>query len=194
MVNSSYGYPAQPVGYPPPQWRQLASGWVEIAGRGPVQLASRVARLWARLIDWLIMLVVGGSIVVPGVIVYSGSLHEVCNASYQCTNEPTGTGLAALLGWALLALVTAFAYEWLMVGLIGRTLGKMICNVRVVRQQDGKRIGLGRAFVRCVIPGTGLAVCGVFGLIFLASTYFDGSGHKRTWYDMAANDYVVVSR
>lgn len=55
--------------------------------------------------------------------------------------------------WALLPALTAFvfgyaAYVILCVGLWGRTLGYLLCGIRVVRLDGGKRVGLQRAFAR----------------------------------------------
>jgi uncharacterized RDD family membrane protein YckC len=51
--------------------------------------------------------------------------------------------------WVAL-LVGAFLYFWLSEGLWGRTLGKRLCDLRVM-QRDGSRIGLGRALIRTVV-------------------------------------------
>lgn len=55
--------------------------------------------------------------------------------------------------WALLPALTAFvfgyaAYVILCVGVWGRTLGYLLCGIRVVRLDGGKRVGLQRAFAR----------------------------------------------
>ena len=47
-------------------------------------------------------------------------------------------------------LVGAFLYFWLSEGVWGRTLGKRLCDLRVI-QRDGSGIGLGRAFVRTAL-------------------------------------------
>lgn len=88
-------------------------------------------------------------------------------------------------------LIFVLLYEGLMVGLGGATLGKMAARTRVVDASSGGPIGIGRAFVRQLIPLAGYAVCGVGAVLVYLSVLFDKSGRLCGWHDNAANDLVV---
>jgi hypothetical protein len=67
----------------------------------------------------------------------------------------------------------------------------MVARTRVVDASSGGPIGIGRAFVRQLIPLAGYAVCGVGAVLVYLSVLFDKSGRLCGWHDNAANDLVV---
>jgi uncharacterized RDD family membrane protein YckC len=80
------------------------------------------------------------------------------------------------------------------VGLLGATLGKFALGIKVVNQNTGATIGLGRSFVRAVIPFLGGFFCYVGALLVYLSPLFDRSGRLQGWHDKAAGDLVVSAR
>lgn len=97
-------------------------------------------------------------------------------------------GLTVVYGGTLAFVLL---YEGLMVGLLGATVGKLIARVRVVDVGSGGRIGLGRAFLRQLIPMAGYLVCGVGAIVVYLSVLFDKSGRLRGWHDNVSDDLVV---
>jgi uncharacterized RDD family membrane protein YckC len=65
-----------------------------------------------------------------------------------------------------LGVVLLFVYDVVLVTVFGKTLGKWVVRLEVVRAEDGGRVGIGRAFVRAVgLFGVqyGLIVAGQLG-------------------------------
>ena len=193
-------YPPPPPGnYPPPAPGQgytpyAHGGYVDIPGVGVVPVAGIGQRLLARLIDSVIYFVVYWILFSIGVASVGLSGRTVTDAYGNSTTEPSGAGLLGLLLALVLALAFGLLYEWLMVGLLGATLGKMALGVKVVNQSTGAVIGLGLAFVRQIIPFLGGLFCYIGALIVYLSPLFDNSGRLQGWHDKAANDLVIKSR
>ncbi len=97
--------------------------------------------------------------------------------------EPRGV-LAVQLGWMSLQLAAALAYEGLLVGKYGATLGKMICGLKIVTA-DGGRVSYPRAFARYLGKMLSTFTCFI-GFIIAA---FDGQ--KRALHDYLCNTRVV---
>jgi uncharacterized RDD family membrane protein YckC len=198
-------YPPPPPGNypPPPPGRDRAlGGTVDIPGVGPVRVASIRQRLPARLIDSLIYVFVYwlvGVLDISGITSLGASKGRTVTDSYGNTvtelSGPAVLGLsAAVLIGAAIALFFALLYEWLMVGLLGATLGKLALGIKVVNRSTGGRIGLGRSFVRAGIPFLGALFCYIGALIVYLSPLFDRSGRLQGWHDRAAGDLVVRAR
>ena len=193
-------YPPPPPGnYPPPAPGQgftpyADSGYVEIPGVGPVKVAGIGQRLLARLIDSVIYFVVYWILFSIGVASVGASEHMVTDAYGNSTTDPSGAGMLGFLLALVLALAFGLLYEWLMVGLVGATRGKMALGVKVVNQRTGAVIGLGLAFIRQIIPFIGGLFCYIGALVVYLSTLFDNSGRLQGWHDKAANDLVIKSR
>ncbi|MFT4041618.1 MAG: RDD family protein [Gordonia sp. (in: high G+C Gram-positive bacteria)] len=205
-----YGYPG-PYGQTPqpgPQYAvgfdqstqgftpQANTGYVAVAGLGAVQVATLGQRLLARLIDSVVYGVVYGICILVG-----GSI--AASAAPTCTLDPYtyqrdctggGTGVVALLVIIFVAFAFGLLYEWLMIALAGATLGKMALRLKVVDQATGAPIGLGRAFIRQVIPFVGSIFLYIGMILVYLSPLLDGSGRMQGWHDKAANDLVIVKR
>lgn len=91
--------------------------------------------------------------------------------------------LSVLLLFLLVNLVVYLCYFVVLEGLTGRTLGKWLWDIEVVRAEDGGPPGTGRSALRALIF---LAVDGVAGLFVILAS----SRHQRLG-DMAANTLVV---
>ncbi|WP_055493260.1 RDD family protein [Streptomyces sp. TP-A0356] len=178
IPQQGYGYPQQP-GYP---------------GGGAPRVASMGRRLGARLIDGVVLSVVYLVLSVAGV---AGSVGAAKNcdpnaADYQtCINNASGNIVAAAGAVVGALAVCGLLYEWLMVGLVGATLGKMAVGLRVVKADTGQKPGLGSSFIRWIIPMVGSLACGIGQLLVYLSPFWDKSGRQQGWHDKAASTMVV---
>jgi uncharacterized RDD family membrane protein YckC len=173
-----YGYPQQP-GYP--------------GGPGP-RVASMGRRLGARLIDGVIIGIVYVVLLIAGV---AGSADAATDcdpnspAYESCVNDAAADVLGPLTAVFLILGIASLLYEWLMVGLVGATLGKMILGMRVVKADTGQKTGLGSSFIRWIIPIVGSLACGIGQLLVYLSPFWDKSGRQQGWHDKAASTMVV---
>ena len=198
-------YPPPPPGNippPPPGQGRVLGGTIDIPGFGPVQVASIWQRFLARLIDWLIYVFVYWLVDfldVTSITSLGESKGRTITDSYGNTvTELSGPAVLGLSVALLIGLLIAFGfglfYEWLMVGLLGATLGKFALGIKVVNQNTGAAIGLGQSFVRAVIPFVGGFFCYIGALLVYLSPLFDRSGRLQGWHDKAAGDLVVRAR
>ncbi|MFI9784807.1 RDD family protein [Kitasatospora sp. NPDC051984] len=207
-----YGYPQGQVppqqaygyGYPQaPGTIQANNGYINIANIGMVRVATMGQRFAARLLDGLITSVVLGIAMALGLAGAIGMADKVkdCSgytygtASYQsCVNEQAQASagfLAAIFSFMAVVAVFNLLYEWLMVGLMGATLGKMALGLRVVKENTGQNPGVGGGFVRFVIPQVGAFLCGIGQVLVFLSPFFDNSGKLQGWHDRAAGTVVI---
>jgi uncharacterized RDD family membrane protein YckC len=104
--------------------------------------------------------------------------------------SPHGTGvmLVAILGTFLVYLL----YEVVLIGAWGRTVGKHVLGLEVIRAADGRRPGLWRAFLRNLVPTVVLlAFFPLYPLTYAAAAITaDHSGLN----DRLAGTRVVVRR
>lgn len=188
-----YGYPQAPQGVP-----QQGYGYPQQPGYPGGPAAPRVAsmgrRFGARLIDGVVFGVIYGILAVAGIASFMGEAKK-CDpsaADYEtCLNNASssmGTGIFAAIG--VLALI-GLVYEWLLTGLFGATLGKMAVGIRVVKAEDGTKPGLGKSFIRWIIPVVGSVACGIGQLLVYLSPFWDKSGRQQGWHDKAAGTMVV---
>jgi uncharacterized RDD family membrane protein YckC len=91
--------------------------------------------------------------------------------------------LSVLLFFLFVNLIVYFAYFVTFEGLSGRTPGKMLWDIEVVRAEDGGPPGPGRAALRALMF---LAVDGLAGVFVILA-----SSHHQRLGDMAANTLVV---
>ncbi len=202
----SGNYPPPPSGnFPPPppgSGGRALGRTIDIPDVGPARVASIWQRFLARLIDSLIYLLVYGLVDfldVASITSLGAPKARTVTDSYGNTvtelSGPAVLGLsAALLTGAAIAIGFGLVYEWLMVGLLGATLGKLALGIKVVNQSSGAAIGLSQSFVRAVIPFLGGLLCYVGALLVFVSPLFDRSGRLQGWHDRAANDVVVKAR
>ncbi len=100
--------------------------------------------------------------------------------------------LRRLVAWCvdaflLLAILTVFVYWWSMAR-HGRTLGKLICGVKVVNAADGSSPGCGKAFSRGVIPFL-LSFTIVGWILCFASVLWHQS--YQGWHDRSSGTVVL---
>jgi uncharacterized RDD family membrane protein YckC len=82
--------------------------------------------------------------------------------------------------------VAIVLYYVLMEGLLGQTVGKLVCDIRVVDGDTGRLPGLGKATLRTVLR----LVDGLFDYL-VAFVVVLASGNRRRLGDMAAGTLVV---
>lgn len=196
----SYGY-SQPYaqqaavqpyganGYPTPVVPAGVSEYIDIPGRGPVQLASMGQRFMARVLDGLVLALGSGLII--GLFAAIGSVGGGAAGSAE---DAAGGGLMGILfGLVIVATVFAF-YELIMVWFWGATVGKMLTKIVVVRTADGRMPGFFPSLLRYIIPGlcAYIPFIGSIGtaLCFLSPS-FDSGGRRQGWHDKVANTVVV---
>lgn len=170
------------------------AGQDAMAGAGGVPgLAEPIMRIGARVIDYIVWIIVNVifSALFVGSVVATGNLEEV---SY----------IAALLSGLLTTLVIA-AYEAVMVGTQGATLGKMALGLKVVRA-DGSAPDLKDGLMRilpylalsvlsALVPFFGIIAFLVFVVVAIVSLVFLFTDAKRqTVWDKVAKTLVVSGR
>lgn len=144
----------------------------------PAQLAGRGARLGARLIDMVV--------VVLGMFI----MGAIGIAILSLGNDPSDVSL----GMAVLVPVAigVFGYEVAFIAIRGQTLGKKALHIRVIRTDNGGvpgwRKSLGRwgvPFCINLIPFIGQFVS---LLVYLSLTW---DSRRQGWHDKAAGTFVV---
>ncbi|MFD0337417.1 RDD family protein [Streptomyces sp. NPDC127117] len=203
-----YGYPQQPgqpqgqpgYGYPQqaPGTLQANNGYINVPVLGTVQVASMGRRLGARCIDAAVIGVLYGILSAIGLAGAMGIAKSVddCGSSldpgYQsCVNEASSGIIATMLGMILIFGLITLLYEWLMISLLGATLGKMALGLKVVKENTGLNPGLGGGFIRWIIPIVGVFLCYIGALLVYLSPFFDNSGKLQGWHDRAAGTLVI---
>ncbi|WP_448318608.1 RDD family protein [Streptomyces sp. CO7] len=208
-AGSPYGQPQQPqpgYGYPqqgqpgiPPQ-----SGYGYPAGgqggyqQGPPP-ASMGMRFLARLIDGVIIGVIYGILLGVGVLGASDAAAE-CDAAgdpavYQsCIDQAASDMMGPIFAVMGFFIIFTLLYEWLMIGLVGATVGKLALGLRVVKADTGQKPGLGSSFIRWIIPTVGSFLCGIGQLLVYLSPFWDNSGRQQGWHDKAASTMVLGKR
>ena len=131
-------------------------------------------RALARLVDFAI-----------GLLLFGGLVAWVTTAAGP---SPDGTGVVfvAIAATFLVYLV----YEVVFVAVWGRTLGKALMGIKVVRDRDGVRPGLWRSFLRNLVPT--LLLIGFFPLYPLPYIVATIVPDHRWPHDRLAGTRVVV--
>lgn len=163
--------------------------YIEIPGKGAVKMASMTQRLIARILDGVVLSVVLGIVMAVAIAIIAG-------AASMGDDAAAGVGLLGFLGLMTVALVLVYAYEAVMIGFWGATVGKMIMKVKVVKPRNGEAPGIGSGVVRYLIPGACALIpfVGWIGtLVCYISPTFDNSGRRQGWHDKVANTVVVTT-
>jgi len=203
-----YGYPQQPgqqpqgqpgYGYPQqaPGTIQANNGFINVPNLGTVKVATMGLRLGARLIDGLAIGVVYGIISAIGLAGAMGLAKSTEDCTYgtagydACMNDASAGFVATMFSMlAILGLITLL-YEWLMISLVGATVGKMALGLKVIKEDSGQVPGLGAGFIRYIIPIVGALLCYIGAVLVYLSPFFDNSGKLQGWHDRAAGTLVI---
>jgi uncharacterized RDD family membrane protein YckC len=182
-----YGQPAPPAG-PYGQPAPPVAGGYGVAPAGGPQIASMVDRLFARIIDAVLLSVAGLIFAIPAIAAVAGSTDPV-------TGEPSNRAVAVLVVWVVVFVVLTLAYEVVLIAVRGQTVGKQVMKLTVRRAADGALPGWGPSFLRWLVPlGAGLVTSciGGFGqLLVYLSPFFDNTGLRQGWHDKVAKTVVV---
>ena len=157
-------------------------GWAMIRSGERVELASVGARLGARVIDTLLMLVV--AILVTFAIRWFGD------------GEDAFFGFASRMTIYLVLAAVGLLYEVPMIAKNGgRTLGKAATGIKVVREADGGVPRWRNSVVRWIIPAAAGVIPFIGPLLWLLvyiSLSFDDA--RQGWHDDSAGTLVVKRR
>ncbi|MCX4770370.1 RDD family protein [Streptomyces sp. NBC_01260] len=205
-----YGYPQQQPGVPPqgqpgygypqqaPGTLQANSGYINIPTLGTVEVASMGRRLGARCIDAVVIGVLYGILSAIGLASALGLAKSTddCGSNldpgYQsCVNDASVSIIATMFGVLALFILITLLYEWLLISLIGATLGKKALGLKVVKENTGMAPGLGAGFIRWIIPIVGAFLCYIGAILTYLSPFFDNSGKLQGWHDRAAGTLVI---
>jgi len=162
------GWADGPAGWRPAAPRLSRTGRLDVTGRyaGPVtRLAAAVADAW--------ILTVGATVLLAG-------LDYLGRTVFDTRVEVDAAGLAWALGFA----VVAFLYVFLGTEVAGRTPGKALVGLRVVRW-DGDPVRAGAAFVRTAVTVPGALLLGIGPLVGIFQR------DRRALHDLIAGTAVV---
>lgn len=171
------------------------------AGLAPSELAGRGTRLGARVIDWVLEIIVS----IPGMILLGAQFIQVVVAAArgekpdleQLDLQQLGIGLGVLLcGTLTLAII-----QIVMLSTRGQSIGKRILGLRVVRALDDGKAGFVHAWVMrellitvigamlsMVIPILGLGLRFIFHVTDWCMIFRDD---QRCLHDLIAGTKVV---
>lgn len=182
--NSPYGAPQGGGNLPP-------------GAVGPLSMGNRVI---AFIIDGVILNIIS---LIAFIILFTGVIGSAgtvsCNYTYDSNGVPTdyncdnvggasaGIIITVLVMFAI--VIAAFVYYIFVLGKTGQTPGKKIMGVKVVDNDSGQPIGVGRAFLRYLVQYLSNIVC----YAGLWSAWLDGppEGRYRGWHDKAVNSVVI---
>jgi uncharacterized RDD family membrane protein YckC len=100
---------------------------------------------------------------------------------------PSDDGTGVMLGAIVATFLSYFSYEVLAVAIWGRTLGKLACGLRVVRQATGGRPGLSRGLQRNLLPTAALCFFPLYPVAWMLAL----GGDHRWPNDSLAGTAVV---
>jgi len=93
-------------------------------------------------------------------------------------------------------VVCAFTYEFVMIAVWGRTIGKFALGTRVVRVDTGGPLLWWSAAIRALVPLAAGVIPGVgmfLSLVIYAGAFWDRR-RRQGWHDRAAGTIVVLAR
>jgi uncharacterized RDD family membrane protein YckC len=148
-----------------------------------LRLASGKRRLLALLLDAVVVL---SMVVVPGLLGLFGD--AVSTADWLDPDDVTILLMQGKLTIPLIALVLLMVlFSAVSHGLMGRSLGKLICGLEVVRKKTGARAGFARATVRAFLSLLSLLLGGAGYLWLIVDR------RARTFHDYLTGTVVIVS-
>ncbi len=100
--------------------------------------------------------------------VLAGGTEELGDLARESLTDIGQTLGAVFLGFMAVILISACLYDWLAHALFGRTLGKFVFGIAVVRARDGGRPGALRSLLRTALliglPGAAVCVTWAYSL------------------------------
>ena|SRR5690349_1887523 len=149
------------------------------AGPAPgVKFAGHPARLFAYIIDSFIQIVLGGAVVFVlglfGLFVGGGSGDSAA----------TGATIGILVGAVAFFLITIVYFPWFW-SRGGQTPGMKALEIRVVRDEDGGKVTVGKAILRLI--GFWISAW----VLYIGFAWILVDKRRRGWADLFAGTCVV---
>lgn len=194
-----YGYPAQgPAPYPgqAPYGPPMAQGGYQYplppgysGGYAGPELASWGRRVGGYLIDYVIMMVTATA-VLAGFFGLAFGLWELTDPAGAGGQDPPAMFIVTLLLLYPAVFAVLFCYRWLPHANSGKTPGKRLVGIRLVKETTGQSVGKGASAGReLIMIALSSATCGVgFLLDFLWPLWDD---KNQTLHDKAINGIVI---
>ncbi|MDA8368967.1 MAG: RDD family protein [Nocardiopsaceae bacterium] len=136
-----------PSWYPPPPGPPYADSGPQASALPEGEPAGFAARLAARFVDYLLLGLFAFLFFILATLIASaagdGLEGDLADGYYDAWVA------LIIFGWGVLLLF----YDWLFHLAWGRTIGKMVLAIKVVRAQDGGRLTQGQALSRAVFFG-----------------------------------------
>lgn len=180
--------PLEPPSTPPPpqsnpQYAAAPPITEPYGGYGPpgasAQYGGRWPRLFAGLIDGIIVGVIGSIVSAPF-------------AGFGMMYEPASKHMGARLTANLITAVIGVIYYGFQHGKWGQTIGKRALSLRVVRADDGGAITYGTAAWRTVFSYLiGIITCGIGGIVDVA--WILGDQRRQALHDKVAKTIAVTA-
>lgn len=142
-----------------------------------VRLAAMWKRVLAQVLDQLIVIV---PVVVIAVLLGVRNADDVADHQFAIN---------------VAVVFSVFTYEFVMVAVWGRTVGKFALGTRVVRIDTGEHLLWWSSAIRALVPLAAGVVPGAgmfLSLVIYASAFFDR--RHQGWHDRAAGTIVVDAR
>ena len=174
----SCGAPVAPQGMRSPAQGPLAYQAPAYYTGTPTPYQGVAIRFVAILIDYFIITIIAGLLVLPFLAAAVAATAFSGNVS---TFAWGSVALASLIG-----LTIWFLYFTLLEGHYGQTIGKMALNIKVVREADGMQIDYSEAAVRTILR----IIDGLFDYL-LGAIFIWTSDRKQRLGDRAAHTVVV---
>ena len=143
--------------------------------------ATMGKRLLAYVIDMVACVVLGGGFVVAGTLPLIRTMQDTSGAPVVSVSPILGIGYVILLGFGI--------FQWWFLGTRGYTVGKKLVGLRALCAQTGQPVGMGRAFLRLLVPAAGSLLFVGQALVYV-SPFFDSSGRRQGWHDKLAGTMV----
>jgi len=161
------------------------------------ELASRGARLGARIIDVLIV----AFIVLLILVNFALILNVAGLVDFEDSETPEGSEVAdfELGNFIILMLVVTGiwcvygVYEVVLTAVKGQTLGKMIVKIKVVRADSGSVPEGKQSVIRWIIPTATIVLLPVGGFFISLLVYISllWGSDRQGWHDKAAKTLVI---
>ena len=165
---------------------------VKLPAEASVDPVGEPAGFWIRTVAMTIDLAVaiGIAYFLIGLIPDGSSADADTGSDLVTSLNRLSRSEQAVVGWGILALALGIiftvnlVFSTVSVGAFGRTLGKALCGIKIVRS-DGKRIGFGMSFMRGIAYAFSALPLGL-GFLWIPLTSM-----KRGWHDHLCDTRVV---
>jgi uncharacterized RDD family membrane protein YckC len=174
-----------------------SGGYMDTSAGQRFNLASPGSRIAARLIDFLIALIIGFALLVPAITDLVDDIDALGPDPSQAQVEDVLSDVIEdNIGRLAIFSIVGVLWDFLWVGVFGGTPGKLILGLRVARADNGvSPPGWGKAALRALnrvvalVPGLGGLIAGLIGLVSLIMLFSDDQ--NRTVMDRIASTVVV---